>query len=287
MLKEECVTLRQKGRSLPEIVRITGASKSTVYGYIKDIPLSRERIIAHRTASGKRARALAAQRRGVSKNAYETFREWDADTVRLIAHFIFDGGIYQNACCYNNRSSVLIARVERLMRTIYALPPKRWTNPSTGVVRISYYNVALAAYLHGKSIELLRTVCSMTRPLKKSFLQAFFDDEGNIYLNEERNIRRIRGYQKDVAVLHTVQGLLSDIGVESRVVQPNEVVITGKDAMQKFSDEIGFSAGVRINGQRSNSIWKESLEKREILRRAIASFKPIGHNGVHRTSGRH
>src|SRR3989344_239387 len=55
------------------------------------------------------------------------------------------------------------------------------------------------------------------------------------------------------------------------------------EGCMNFRKEIGFSLGVRINGKRSNSIWKQSLEKREILRRAIASFNPVGSNGVHRT----
>ncbi|OGG72878.1 hypothetical protein A3A38_01555 [Candidatus Kaiserbacteria bacterium RIFCSPLOWO2_01_FULL_53_17] len=78
--------------------------------------------------------------------------------------------------------------------------------------------------------------------------------------------------------------MLSDFNIESRIQLPNEIVSVGKENLLKFEKEIGFSPGVRINGKRSNSIWKQSLEKREILRRAIASYKPVGSNGVHRTS---
>lgn len=45
-----------------------------------------------------------------------------------------------------------------------------------------------------------------------------------------------------------------------------------KKNLDLFAAEINFSPGVCVNGNRSNSAWKESLEKREILRRALASY---------------
>jgi len=83
----------------------------------------------------------------------------------------------------------------------------------------------------------------------------------------------IRGYQKDLHILILVQRLLAQRGIAAQVKQPNEVVISGKENLRKFQKEINFSPGVRINGRRSNSIWKQSLEKRELLARAIVSFK--------------
>lgn len=171
------------------------------------------------------------------------------------------------------------------MKKIYAAKPRRYFNAHTGVSRISYFNVTLGAYMKDKSLELLRTVHTMSYECKRELLKSFFDDEGCIDFRPRRNNRKIRGYQKNVKILEIVKGLLLDFNIPSRIQLPNEIVIVGKDNLIKFQKEIGFSPGVRINGKRSNSIWKQSLEKREILRRAIASYKPIGSNGVHRTPG--
>ncbi|MBI2610619.1 LAGLIDADG family homing endonuclease [Candidatus Kaiserbacteria bacterium] len=169
------------------------------------------------------------------------------------------------------------------MKRIYPASPRRYINTHTGVSRISYFNVSLGEYIKEKSVHLLRAIPSMSVELKRAFLQSFFDDEGCVNFRPHRNHRRIRGYQKDVAILSVVKRLLADFYIESRIQLPNEIVIIGKENFLKFQKEIDFSPGVRINGKRSNSIWKKSLEKRELLERAIASYKPVGSNGVHRT----
>ena len=163
------------------------------------------------------------------------------------------------------------------MKNIYDHKPKRWINNETGVSRISYHNVALGTYLQEKSKELLNNICSLSIGLKKEFLKAFFNDEGCIDFRPKRNLRQIRGYQKDKSILFLIQKLLCDFGIESRVVNPNEIVISGKENLQKFQKRIGFSPGVYINGNRSNSIWKKSLEKKVLLNEAIKSFKLPSH----------
>jgi len=42
---KQCVRLRRQDHSLLEIVRITGKGKSSVYPYIKNIPLSEKRML--------------------------------------------------------------------------------------------------------------------------------------------------------------------------------------------------------------------------------------------------
>jgi intein-encoded DNA endonuclease-like protein len=163
--------------------------------------------------------------------------------------------------------------MEKSMQHIYSFPPKLYTNPVTGVSRISYHNVALASYLKERSAELLNDVPRMSLDLKREFIKSFFDDEGCIDYRPKRNLRRIRGYQKDTTILTLIQCLLSDFNINSTVILPNEVVITGKNDLQKFQKEIGFSKGVFINGNRTNSIWKKSLEKRAILKAAIESYR--------------
>jgi hypothetical protein len=168
---------------------------------------------------------------------------------------------------------ILIQRVEKLMRLVYDFEPSRWLNRSTGVHRVSYYNVELDSFLREKSQELFLSVKTFPLELKREFLRAFFDDEGCMDYKPRVNKKRVRGYQKDKTILYLVHSLLADFGIHSRVVAPNEVVITGKPELVKFQKEINFSPGVRINGNRSNSVWKEHLEKQDLLERAIQSFK--------------
>lgn len=159
------------------------------------------------------------------------------------------------------------------MKDVYTFPPARYYNNITGVHRICYFNVALGAYIKKKAEDLLQNIEGLPLNTKKSFLQAFFDDEGCMDFRPDINARRIRGYQKDTGILGLISNLLLDFEIESRFQKPNEVIIRGKENLKRFQKEIGFSPGVKINGGRTNSIWKKHLEKRELLNRAIVSFK--------------
>jgi len=253
-------------------MRATGKPKTSIYFHIKDIPLSAERVQAARKISGDHIRQYALARKGKSNRTFNRFGAWTPPLVLLVAHFIFDGEInVRRGCFYNNRSIALIQRVEHLMEEVYAFPPARYVNRITGVHRISFFNVALGAYMFNKSRELLEQIAGMPETHKREFLRAFFDDEGCMTFTRKK--RLIRGYQKDISILFLVQCLLSDLTIASTICMPNEISISGKDNLLRFQKEINFSKGVRINGNRSNSIWKESLEKRELLERAIKSFK--------------
>jgi len=272
--KEQCIALREEGYSIIEIMKETGRPKSSVRTHIKDIPLSEERLKEIKKASGERIRKFAMARKGKSVRPFNQFKGWNEETVPLTAHLLFDGGIYpKSGCTYNNRSKALIDRVEEYMHFIYLFEPTRYTNPLTGVLRISYHNVALAIYMKNKVQGLLQNVYVLPLNLKKEFVRAFFDDEGCMDYRPEKNRRSIRGYQKDVRILKIIKSLLTDFDITSRVVLPNEVVIVGKENLMKFEREINFSPGVYMNGNRSNSRWKKHTEKRELLRQAIKSFK--------------
>lgn len=280
--KQQCIELRRQDHTLPEIVKITGRPKTSVHFHIQGLPLSDRKRQTIRAANASRARQMARKRRGVSARLFKRFTSWNKELVCLVSHLVFDGEIRHEGCIYNNRNMVLLDRVEDCMKTIYSLEPRRYTNAFTGVSRISYFNVALGAYIKKKSAELLSEIQTLPKELKREFLRSFFDDEGCIDYRRDRHLRRVRGYQKNVDTLFLIQKLLTDFGISADIKQPNEVVITGKENLIKFQEEINFSRGVRINGNRPNSIWKRSLEKRLILHKAIASYKPVGSNGVHR-----
>ena len=272
VFKEQCILLRKQGHTLTEIMQRLGRSKTSIFFHIRDIPLDAEKIRAIRKASGIRIRQYAIARKGKSTRPFKRFGKWTPDMVLLVAHLIFDGEI-RNGGIYNNRSEALIKSVERCMHSIYDFEPTRYKNELTGVSRVSYYNVELALFLKQKANGLVKNIKKMAFRLKREFLRAFFDDEGCMDYRPQSNRRKIRGYQKDVKILKIVSNLLDDFGIESRVVKPNEVVITGKENLQRFAKNINFSSGIYMNGNRSNSRWKKHIEKRELLRQAIKSFK--------------
>lgn len=271
--KKQCIELRKKDYSLDEIMKLTGRGKSSVYFHIKDIPLSPKKHKEIRRNSGIRARAVSAARRGVSAREYKKFSSWTPELVLLVAHLMFDGEILKKRCIYNNRSRALTDRVEKLMHGVYDFPPKILTVEQSGVCRLQYFNVELANFLYGKANELQDLILQLEVLCQREFIRAFFDDEGCMDVRLDRNLRRIRGYQKDKSILKLIQKLLKNFDIESKLQGKNEVVISGKENLKRFQKEINFSKGVRLNPRRSNSLWKKDIEKRELLARAIKSFK--------------
>lgn len=254
-------------------MEITGREKTSVYFHIKDIPLSEKKQKEIRLNSGKRALAVSAARKGNSAREYKKFSKWTPELVLLVAHLIFDGDLRRTTCGYSNRSKALISRVRNLFKLVYRYSAKYHFDTRSGVINIRHHNVALAGYLIGKADELVNEIEDMPHEHQREFIRAFFDDEGCMDLRPDRKHRRVRGYQNDKKILVIVQNLLKNFDIESKLQGRNEVVITGKENLKKFQKEINFSKGVRLNPNRTNSIWKKNIEKRKLLDMAIKSFK--------------
>lgn len=268
--KQTCIELRLKDHTLNEIMALTGRSKTSIYVHIRKIPLSDRKRKQISENSRKLALKVADARRGIALRPFKPFLDWTPQTVLLTAHLMFDGRLAKT-CEYNNRNMALINRVEGLMRPVYDFPPKRSRYALTGVNRISYHNVAMANFFKIKSNELILSINSMSVECQREFIRAFFDDEG--CMDARLNKRMVRGYQKDRQVLIVIKDVLKHFSIEAKLQGRNEVVINGKDNLIKFRDQINFSKGVRINPNRTNSLWKKNLEKRKLLDMAIASFK--------------
>lgn len=272
--KARCISLRKRGLSLIEIAKDTGRPKTSVYTHIRGMLPSQEMRLRWLEESAARIVTFNKTRKGISSlGRYpKKFTQWTPGRVMLVAHLLFDGEIKKTGCVYNNRSKVLIERVRKEMKAVYAFPPKEYVNPLTGVWRISYHNVILGALMQEKSQELIEKISAFPPTLQRAFLRAFFDDEGCMDFRPIKRQRRVRGYQKNIRILRVIQFLLKNFNIASKLQKPNEVVIVRKDNLVRFQKKINFSAGIRMNGLRSNSRWKQNLEKREILRRAIASY---------------
>lgn len=274
--KNQCKILRKKGYTLSEIVTTLNRPKTTVFFHIKDIPISRflkNKIsnIKSRQARLNIARGLTPQKgQSALGRKYRDFKIWSSSSVNLIAHAIFDGEIKYGGVIYHNRCRALIDNFRSKMRMVYDFDPILITNGD--VTRISYHNVELGLYFKLKKEELLQNIVDWPLEFKRSFLVAFFDDEGSVDFRKQ--IRRVRGYQHNNRILTIVQKLLANFDVDSKVdTRFHEIIIGRRENIKKFAEEINFSKGLRINGKRSNSVWKKSLEKRKILANLLASYR--------------
>jgi len=278
LLIQKCRILRKKGFTLREISKLTNIPFTTIYGYVSNVPFSLklvENIKLKQIENTKRlVRFNIETRKGkcIPGRIVPKPKEWSSDLIYLVAHFMFDGEIASHSCIYNNRSEALIDGVRSTMKKVFNLEPYTYLNKETGVDRISYHYVELAIYTQKKSKELLRYIRKANKKEKIIFLKAFFDDEGCIGLWGRKKL--VRGYQKDLKILQLVQKLLKDFTIESKIDKKyKEIVISRKENLVKFQSTINFSKGIYINPNRKNSIWKQKLEKREILDKLICSYQ--------------
>jgi hypothetical protein len=274
LLIKKCRILRKRNFTLPEIVKLTRLPKTTVYDNICDIALSSEKQREIQEAAVKRLAKFSEEKKGkcIAGRVVPKPEGWPSGLIFLVAHFMFDGEICSHRCVYSNRNTELIDRVEYYMNQIFDLESHKLFYKETGVHRISYFYIELADYIKKRAHELIEKyikVASLSE--KRIFLRAFFDDEGCAY--RWGNARKVRGFQQDLRILELIQKLLKDFDIESKIDKKyKEIVISRKENLIKFRDKINFSKGVYINPDRKNSIWKQKLEKREILNRAINSY---------------
>ena len=277
LLIEKCRTLRKKGFTLGKIIKTTRLPKTTVFDHIYDIPLSitvQERIRKETIERLKKFSIKTARRRKgkcMPGRIVLKPRDWSNKLLFLVAHFMFDGEIQSHSCVYHNRNKILINRVKFLMKETFNLESCDYLNKKTEVHRVSYHYIELADYIKEKARELKKYIKTTSLSEKKIFLQAFFDDEG--CASWRRKKREVRGFQHNLEILRLIQKLLKDFNIKGRIDEKyKEIIISRKENLLKFRDEINFSKGVFVNPERKNSIWKQKLEKREILNKIINSY---------------
>lgn len=282
ILIEKCRFLRKKGFTLGEIVQIVRLPKTTVYDHVYDVVLSptaqkrlkkvKQKITQENTRRINQFNIRVRKGKCAPGRIVPKPRGWTDELIFLVAHFMFDGEATSHSCIYHNRNEVLINRVKFLMEKIFDLQPCNLLNKETEVYRISYHYVELADYIRSEGEKLKKYIKTASLLEKKIFLKAFFDDEGCVSWWRKR--RLIRGFQHNLEILKLIQKLLKDFGIESKIDEKyKEIVISRKPNLIKFRNRINFSKGVYINPNRKNSIWKQKLEKREILNRIINSYQ--------------
>lgn len=271
-LIEKCRVLRMKGFTLGEIVENVNLPKTTIYGHVRNIPLSPELKERIKMISTKRINDyIRRERKGkcmpgriVLKPKY-----WSSELIFITSHFMFDGLIRHEGCEYYNRSNCLLQKMKKTAEKLLGLRSKIYKR-DFGVKQLRYYYVELSAYIRKKALELLNYIKTASSKEKRIFLKSFFDDEGSIHFDK----KIVRGYQHNLEILKLVQKLLKDLDIKSKIDEKyKEIVISRKSNLIKFRDKINFSKGIFINPNRKNSIWKKKLEKREILDYTISSYE--------------
>lgn len=272
--KSQCKILRKKGYTLGEIVQETGRPKTSVFFHINKIPKTKQLRLKIREIKIKSIKGKGPVKgKSMLGRHYDNFKVWIPENVNLFAHVIFDGSIRNTGISYYNRSQNLIDNFSNKMKRIYKYDPKVYKK-SNGVFCLAYYNVELAPFFRNKISQLLSVIVSSKKQLQKEFLSSFFDDEGSVDFRKSEHIRRIRGYQHNNEILMIINKLLKNLNIESKVdTRFHEIIISRRENIEKFAKEINFSKGVKVNGKRSNSVWKRSLEKRKILANLLTSYQ--------------
>ena len=273
--KKKCIELREQTFTLKEISQTLERSKTSVYFHIKNIPKTNVLLAKIREENLSRLNRIRPNLKGISwKNPQcNKFQEWTPDLVNLVAHTIFDGQISKAGAIYYNSNSVLIENFKSKIKLIYDHNPATYHLPN-GVTRVCYFSAELRDFLLEKREELLEDILLLDKEKQKAFLISFFDDEGCVTFNRIKHRRKVRGFQHNIKILLLVQKLLNKFSIRSKIYKDfYEIEISRKENLKKFAQEINFSKGVRVNGKRSNSVWKKSFEKRIILANLLASYR--------------
>lgn len=272
----ECRKLRKEGFFIGEIASIVNIPKTTTYGYVRDILLTDEQKEKVEERRKELAKSKPNPRKGKCIPGKKVLKPktWSKDLIHIVAHFMFDGRIEKHACVYYSSSKYQIDHLRKLAYKLFRVKSTlRRRNNNTPV--LSFYYIELVNYIKHKINEIFEYLDNgANKEEKRLFLQTFFDDEGNIYYNKDDK-RRVGGYQKSYELLRKIQNFLDEFdNISSKINKSkNEIEISGKKNLIKFANEINFSPGIYINPFRKNSIWKKKIQKREILKLVLSSYK--------------
>src|SRR3989344_1686304 len=270
--KQKCIELRKQDFTIAEMVKILNRPKTSIYFHIKNIPKTDILLAKIKEENNACLNRIRPNLKGISwKGRHcKEFEKWTPGLINLVAHSVFDGEIHKAGVNYNNSSNVLLENFKTKMKSIYDYEPSVYKT-SVDVVRICYFSSELRDLFIKKSNELMHSILFEDIERQRAFLTAFFNDEGSMDFRGKK--RQVRGYQHNNEILFLVQKLLDNFNIESKVsTRFHEIIISRRGNLEKFAKEINFSTGLKVNGSRSNSVWKKDLEKREILRMALASY---------------
>lgn len=270
----DCRRLRIRGFSLGEISSVMKLSKSTVHAYVKNILLDSEQIeqIENRRKTKNSSKINPRKGKCLPGREINKPKYWSDDLVHIVAHFMFDGRVGEDSCIYYSKDEYQIMHMKNLLEKIFKANPKVQLRDN-GVYGLSFYHVELADYIKNCEKVIFSYLNNgATQLRKKLFLQAFFDDEGNVFYKDDK--RRVRGYQKSFMILEQIRGLLINFGIKGKInKKATDIEISGQRNLTKFAKEINFSPEIYINPFRRNGIWKRKISKRGILNLVLNSYQ--------------
>lgn len=250
-----------------------GVAKSTVHPYLRDIFLNTKQKQEVELRRKEKCNKRPNSRKGKCLPGREIIKPkfWSDDLVHIVAHFMFDGMVTKDRCVYFSKDKYQIEHMRKLLCKIFKANP-RVEKRDNGVYGIAVYHVELADYIKNRKEKLLSYLNNGASDSSKSiFLKAFFDDEGSVFYKNDK--RRVRGYQKSRVILEQIKKLMDDFGIEGKINNKgNNIEISGRDNLVKFSREINFSSRIYINPDRKNSIWKKKISKRKILALLLKAY---------------
>lgn len=93
--KQKALDLRKKGKSYSEIKGILGVNKSTLSGWLKDMPLSPERLVALRDNNPRRIENFRKTMADKKRNRLDlVFQKVKRDISRISDRDLFIGGLF-------------------------------------------------------------------------------------------------------------------------------------------------------------------------------------------------
>ncbi len=271
--KSRCRRLRHRGFSIGAIATRLALSESTVHWHVNDIVLTEVQRNRLREQWRLRMVEVNGRRRGIALKPIKFKKpSWSAELVHLIAHFDFDGRVDRYGCFYYNRSYEQVLHVQQLFKDLVG-PELRLRLRPNEVWMANYYNVEVADWLSSRANELPAAL-EKQKEWQRIWLRALFDDEGHIHFTGSK--RRVRASQDELGVLKTARRFLENFGIQAQIdLAAKAVEIRGRIHLLKFQQEINFSPDIRINGNRKNGLWREHAEKRDLLDRALSSYRAV------------
>ncbi len=288
-----------------EIRRSYGISLSEVTAYTKfrDVRFSdkglqryKEKISSDRSKAGKiggaklaksglldkiRPSAVEAARRARLKAIPPSAKELTLEKVRVIAHCLFDGFVRKDVFGYVNASEALVMRFKSDVKRVYGFDPSDERVKGKAIcVRFASKLAAedLLTYMPNYSTrkntfaKVPDLIVNGSMEWKKEFLRCFWDDEGSCVFNMrtgdgEEVVRQLEAFCENDDVRRSLIELHKSLGIDC-YERDNKIIISKREDLTKFSEEINFSAGVEVE---KGIIWR-GFEKREVLRHMLESY---------------
>lgn len=190
---------------------------------------------------------------------------------------MFDGTLHDYGIAYYNNNDFLIKEVESDIKKVYNLESKIKRKNKLFTLRCHSKQVTedLLKYTpsfstsEGTDARIPNCVMKGNSLIKKTFLRAFWDDEGCIIFNPDKQIRELIAYTSNKQVMEQLKDLHKDFSIEFNTPRSNELRISRLRNIKIFADKINFSQNVKITS--FSKRWGNRT-KRDILQLALESY---------------